>query len=118
MDVIISVSAGTDDPTRATLGMLAAKAAADQGHSVTLWLQGEGAVVANRNVYANIQGVNMPPMKSVVEALVTAKVPIWVCEACAKGRNVVGANLLDTASLKGMGEFVAKALAADRALSF
>ena len=31
MRVIVAVSAGTDDPTRATLGMLAAKVALDKG---------------------------------------------------------------------------------------
>ena len=74
MKVTISVSAGTDDPTRATLGMVAAKAANEQGHDVLVWLQGEAAVVASRNVYPNIRGINIPPMKDVMEAL-NAKLP-------------------------------------------
>lgn len=56
MKVIVSVSSGTDDPTRATLGMLAAKVAVDQGHEVVVWLQGEGVTIANKNVYDKIQG--------------------------------------------------------------
>ena len=83
MKVMISVSSGTDDPTRATLGMLAAKMAEEQGQEVVVWLQGEGVTIANKNIYDKIQGLNMPPMKSVVEALLEAKVPLWVCEACA-----------------------------------
>jgi uncharacterized protein involved in oxidation of intracellular sulfur len=118
MKVTVSVSSGTDDPTRATLGMLAAKAARDQGHDVTVWLQGEAAVIANKHVYDKIQGINMPPMKGVVEALLGAKVPLWVCEACGKGRNVTPENMIGTACYKGMGDYVALALAADRSLSF
>ncbi|MBX9810619.1 MAG: DsrE family protein [Burkholderiales bacterium] len=118
MKVIVSVSAGTDDPTRATLGMLAAKVAQEQGHEVTVWLQGEAATIANKHVYDKIQGLNMPPMKGIVEALLAAKVPIWVCEACGKGRNVTPENMLETACYKNMGDYVALALAADRSLSF
>ncbi len=118
MKVIVSVSAGTDDPTRATLGMLGAKAAVDRGHEVVVWLQGEAATIANRNVYAKIQGINMPAMKDVVEALVAAKVPLWVCEACGKGRGVTPENWLETASYKTMGDYVAAALSFEKSLSF
>lgn len=118
MKITISISAGTDDPTRATLGMVAAKAANEQGHDVLLWLQGEAAVVANRNVYPNMRGVNIPPMKDVMEALVEAKVPIWVCEACAKGRGVTAEVMVQTARFQHMGEYVAAALERDRSLAF
>ena len=118
MKVIVSVSAGTDDPTRATLGMLAAKVALDKGHEVVVWLQGEAAVIANKNVYGNIQGINMPAMKGVVEALVAAKVPLWVCEACGKGRNVAPENWLETASYNTMGDYIGAALSFDKSLSF
>lgn len=119
MKVTISVSAGTDDPTRATLGMLAAKAAREQGHEVTGVAPRRGAAVsANQHVYDKIQGINMPPMKGVVEALLAAKIPIWVCEACGKGCNVTPENMIETACYKGMGDYVALAFAADRSLSF
>lgn len=118
MKVIVCVSSGTDDPTRATLGMLAAKAAAAQGHEVVVWLQGEAANVANKNVYDKIQGINMPPMKAIVESLVADQVPLWVCEACGKGRNVTPENWLATAIYKNMGDYVSAALAADKSLHF
>lgn len=118
MRVIVAVSAGTDDPTRATLGMLAAKASADQGHDVVVWLQGEAAVIANGSVYPKIQGINMPAMKDVVEALLAQKVPMWVCEACGKGRNVTPENWLVTASYKTMVDYVGAALSMDKSLSF
>ncbi|GIX27894.1 MAG: hypothetical protein KatS3mg123_1775 [Burkholderiales bacterium] len=118
MKFLIAVSSGTDDPTRATLGMMAAKVAREQGHEVTVWLQGEAVVIANRHVYDKIQGINMPAMKSVVEALLAENVPFWVCEACGKGRNVTPDNWVATATYKTMGDYVAAAAAADRVLSF
>lgn len=116
MKVIVCVSSGTDDRTRATLGMLAAKAAVAQGHEVVIWLQGEAASIANKNVYDKIQGINMPPMKDIVASLIGDKVPVWVCEACGKGRNVTPENWLATASYKNMGDYVTAALAADKNL--
>jgi predicted peroxiredoxin len=118
MQVIVAVSAGTNDPTQATLGMMAAKVAKEKGHEVVIWLQGEAAVIANRNVYGGIVGVNMPLMKDIVAALLTAKVPFWVCEACGKGRDVKPDNWVDTASYKTMGDYLAAALSFDKSLSF
>ncbi|KPV39678.1 sulfur reduction protein DsrE [Thiohalorhabdus denitrificans] len=118
MKVVVSVTHGTDDPTQATLGVLAAKAAADQGHDVTLWLQGEGAVLANKHVYPHVQGVNMPAMKDAVEALVDKGVPFWVCKACGAARGVTEDNWVSTASYQGMGDFVGAALAADKNIDF
>ncbi|MBD2435172.1 DsrE family protein [Fischerella sp. FACHB-380] len=118
MKVIVSVSSGTNDPTLATLGMLAAKVAVDEGHEVIVWLQGEDVTIANKNVYDKIQGLNMPPMKAVVEALLSANVPIWVCEACAKDRNITPENWISTASYKNMSDYVSTALSMDKSLNF
>lgn len=118
MKVMITVTSGTDDPTRATLGMLAAKAAVEQGHEVTVWLQGEAVTLANRYVYFSVVGVNMPPMKDAVEFLVSNKIPLWVCQACGKGRNVGPDNWVGTASYKNMGDFVAAVLSMDKNIEF
>ena len=40
---IISGSRGTDDPTMATLPLMAAKTAKEQGHDVVLWLWNEAS---------------------------------------------------------------------------
>ncbi|MDN5871862.1 MAG: DsrE family protein [Nitrococcus sp.] len=118
MKVIITVTSGTDDPTRAALGMLAAKAAVEQGHEVTVWLQGEAVTLANYKVYPLLMGVNMPPMKEAVEFLVRNKVPLWVCQACGKGRDVGPDNWVGTASYKSMGDFVAEVLSVDKNIEF
>ncbi|MGH8672173.1 MAG: DsrE family protein [Burkholderiales bacterium] len=118
MKILLAVSAGTDDPTRATLGMIAAKVAREKGHEVVVWLQGEAVTLANRNVYDKVLGVNMPAMKGIVDFLVANKVPLWVCEACGKGRNVGPDNWLETAAYKTMAEYVDAALAMDKNLSF
>lgn len=118
MKFVVAVSAGTEDPTRASLGMIAAKAAASQGHEVTVWLQGEAVTIANKNVYDKILGLNIPAMKDVVEELIDKGVPIWVCENCAKGRDVGPENWIRTAEFRTMGDYVGAVTEADRSLSF
>jgi uncharacterized protein involved in oxidation of intracellular sulfur len=53
-----------------------------------------------------------------VEYLVGAGVELWVCEACAKGRNVGPDNFVATARYMGMGDYVKAVAAAERNLSF
>lgn len=118
MKIMVTVSSGPNDPTMATLGMLAAKEAAEQGHEVTVWLQGEAAFLANKQIYSNLQGVNMPAMKGVVEALLEKKVPLWVCKACGVGRDVGEHNWVATAVFKSMGDYITATLAADKTLDF
>ncbi|WP_018146266.1 MULTISPECIES: DsrE family protein [unclassified Thioalkalivibrio] len=118
MRFIVAVTAGTDDPTRATLGMIAANVAKQQGHDVTVWLQGEAVNIANRNVYDKIVGHNMPAMKDIVDSLVSEGVPFWACEACAKGRDVGEHNFLPNAEMAGMGQYVQAVAEFDRSMSF
>lgn len=118
MKLVVAVTHGTDDPTQATLGVLAAKAAVEQGHDVTVWLQGEGAVLANREIYPHVQGVNMPALKDALEDLVAREVPVWVCKACAAGRGVGEGNAISTASFRTMGEFVGAVAEADKNIDF
>ncbi|MFN4262502.1 MAG: DsrE family protein [Thioalkalivibrionaceae bacterium] len=118
MRFIVAVSAGTDDPTRASLGMIAAKVAKDQGHDVTVWLQGEAVHIARQSVYDKIVGHNMPPMKNMVDALVEAQVPFLVCEACGRGRGIAESDLLPNARYAGMGDYVRAVAEFDRSMSF
>ena len=118
MKIVISISSGTEDSVRATLGILAAKVAADQGHEVIVWLQGEAVVIANRTIYGVMLGHNMPPMKDAVNALLAKNVAFWVCEACGKGRNVGPENWVETASYRTIPEYMTAVLDCDKNLHF
>ncbi len=118
MKIVVSITAGTDDPTRATIGMIAAKVAMEKGHEVSIWLFGEAVVIANQNIYPCIQGVNMPAMKDIMAGLLEKNMAFSVCEACAKGRNVNENNWVANASYRGMGDFVDESLNADKILFY
>ena len=41
MNILVHITQGSDNPTRAALGFLVAKTAIDEGHKVTLFLAGD-----------------------------------------------------------------------------
>jgi uncharacterized protein involved in oxidation of intracellular sulfur len=62
MKFVITATAGSNDPTRATLPLMNALAAAEEGHDVRLGFAGEGAYLVLDTIVKNIQGVGTPPL--------------------------------------------------------
>ena len=103
---IISGSRGTDDPTMATLPFMAAKTAKEQGHDVVLWLWNEAVTLGRKGTADHVQGVNLTPLKDLLAAVQAAGVSIWVCGACAVGRQIGGGDLVAGASINGMPDYI------------
>jgi predicted peroxiredoxin len=115
---VIAGSKGTDDPTMATLVFLAAKAAKEQGHEVIIWLQGEAVVLARKGMVDGVQGVGLPALKVVANAVQLLDVPLWVCSACAIARQITEADLDIGTVMKNMPDYVQAVAESDRNLSF
>jgi uncharacterized protein involved in oxidation of intracellular sulfur len=69
---------GTDDPTRATLPFLSASGALDRGHEVVIFLIGEGVYTMKDHILDNLQGVGLPPVRQLVDKVVSNGVPIYL----------------------------------------
>ena len=115
---IISGSRGTDDPTMATLPFMAAKTAKDQGHDVILWLWNEAVTLGRKGTADHVHGVNLTPLKDLLGALQAARVPIWVCGACAVARQIEGSDLVTGASIKGMPDYINAVIEHDKHIAF
>ncbi len=115
---IISGSRGTDDPTMATLPLMAAKTAKEQGHDVVLWLWNEAVTLARKGVADHVSGVNLTPLKDLLVAVQAASVPIWVCGACAVARQIGAADLVAGATIKGMPDYIKAVAERDRSVAF
>jgi uncharacterized protein involved in oxidation of intracellular sulfur len=103
MQFIISGSRGTDDPTMATLPFMAAKVAREQGHDVILFLWNEAVTLARPGVGDNLVGVNLPPLKDLLDMIQAAGIPVWVCGACAMARKVAEPDLIQGGQNKDHG---------------
>ncbi len=115
---IITGSRGTDDPTMATLPLIAAKVAKEQGHDVVLWLWNEAVTLGRQGTADHVVGVNLPPLGDLLAAVQAAGIPIWVCGACAVARQITDADLVAGASIKGMPDYIAAVAERDRNVSF
>mgnify|MGYP000384756399 CR=1 FL=1 len=79
MATILFVSTfGSDDPTRATLPLVAANGAIEAGHNPQLFLAGEATYLMKDVVADQVHGVGWPPFKELLEKLIAHGVPIFV----------------------------------------
>lgn len=76
--ILYAGTAGTDDPTRASIPFVWAKGAVEVGHQPIIVLMGDAsnlAQEANRNA---VHGVGFPPLKELVAFALENNVPIYV----------------------------------------
>ena len=78
MKFFITSSHGSEDPTRASLALLMAKAAVDEGHQVKVAFIGDGGVNIRDAVIGSMTGLGFPPYKELFDYLVTKQVNFFV----------------------------------------
>ena len=71
-------TAGTDDPTRASMPFIGAKGALAKGHAPSIVLMGEAVWLLKGNVADRVFGVGFPSLRELLDEIIGAKVPIYV----------------------------------------
>lgn len=115
---IIAGNHGTDDPTMATLPFIAAKVAHEQGHEVVLWLANEAVLLARKGVADHVVGVNLVPLRDLLQVVQALGIPIWVCAACAVARQIDPSTLVEGAVIKGMPDYIQAVADFDKSVVF
>ena len=78
MKVLIKSAWGSDDPTKAAFAFLHAKALAEAGHGVQIFLLGEAVSVMRDCVARAVVPVGWPPLAEALQANIALRVPIHV----------------------------------------
>jgi len=87
--VLIIVNNGPDDPNRATVAFLTAKAVKEAGMDVSIWLYNDSTFLMKKGVAENVQAPGLPPFEDILLYLtMTEKVPIYIGVSCAEGRGI------------------------------
>jgi len=87
--VLIIVNNGPDDPNRATVAFLTAKAVKEAGMDTSIWLYNDSTFLMKEGVAENVQAPGLPPFEDLLLYLtMTAKVPIYIGVSCAEGRGM------------------------------
>jgi predicted peroxiredoxin len=88
MKFLVHVTCGPENPTKAALGVLIARTAAEEGHDVTLFLAGDAAGLVRPAVMAHLVGLGTGHLKEHFEVLVGAGGRIFVSGLSAKARGL------------------------------
>jgi len=79
MKFVYMVTAGTDDPTRASLPLhLAANGSVEVGHDCALILAGDATEMLLGDNLDQMQGIGVPPVRELLAKLRDHSVPVYV----------------------------------------
>jgi uncharacterized protein len=91
--ILVHVTHGSEDPTRAALAFLVAKTAQSEGHAVSLFLAGDAAVLIRDPVLDSLNGIGTGNLREHFNALVAGGARFYVSGMSAKSRGVTESDL-------------------------
>jgi predicted peroxiredoxin len=91
--ILVHVTHGPENPTRAALAFLVAKAALDEQHTVALFLAGEASLLIRDAVLDSVVGVGTGRLREHFDALNKGGAKFYVSGMSAKSRGVSEADL-------------------------
>lgn len=91
--LLVHITHGPDSPTRAALGFLVAKTAAEQGHDVNIFCAGDAAFLMKDAVVEHTKGIGTGALSDTLPAVVEAGVSIFVSGGSSKTRGVAEDDL-------------------------
>ncbi len=84
--VLVNIHSGLKSKNKVTLGLMTALTAENEGHQVTLFLEGNGVNILNCKTAGEIVGKGSGDLHDHLENLKNSKVTIYVSEMSAKSR--------------------------------
>ena len=79
MKILYLATAGTLDPTRASIPLhIAANGSVVEGQDCAVALVGDGTELVSREKGERIEGVGIPPLKELLQKLIDNQVPVYV----------------------------------------
>jgi uncharacterized protein len=91
--ILIHVTIGPEDPTRAALAFLVAKSVVDEGHSVSLFLAGDAVQLIRDAVLDNLAGLGTGKLREHYDAIVAGGGKFYLSGMSSKGRGVSDSDL-------------------------
>lgn len=93
--ILVHITQGPENPTRAALAFLVAKSALEEGHSVTLFLAGDGVQLLRTPVLDNLSGLGTGKLREHYDALVKGGAKFYLSGMSSKARGMTEADLKD-----------------------
>src|SRR4029450_10218583 len=93
LKILIKSAWGSADPTQAAFPFHHARAFAEAGHTVQIFLLGEAVTLMRSVVAASVTPVGWGPVSEAQAKVIELKIPIYACGACSKARGVLEGDL-------------------------
>ena len=93
MKILIHVTTGPENPTKAALSFLVAKTAMEEGHTVSLFLAGDAVQLIRDNVLDNLSGLGTGKLREHFDALVKGGAKFYLSGNSSKARGVTDADI-------------------------
>jgi predicted peroxiredoxin len=113
--LLIHITRGPEDPTRAALGFLVGKAAVEEGHEVSLFLAGDAVQLLREPVLDSLVGLGTGSLRESHDALVAGGARFYVSGMSSKARGFEPDGVAESALPS---KLVALALEHDRVLTY
>jgi predicted peroxiredoxin len=91
--VLVHVTCGPENPTKAALGFLVAKAAVDEGHEVSMFLAGDGVQLLRDAVLDSLTGLGTGSLRESYDAVVASGAKLYASGMSSKARGVIESDL-------------------------
>lgn len=91
--ILVHITHGPENPTRAALGFSVARAARDEGHKVTLMLAGDAVLLMRDAVIDHLIGLGTGNLREVYDAIVAGGVKIYLSVLSSKARGLTEEEL-------------------------
>lgn len=86
--ILIHVTCGPENPTKAALGFLVAKAAVEEGHDVSMFLAGDGVQLLRDSVLDSLIGLGTGSLRESYDAVVASGARLYASGMSSKARGV------------------------------
>jgi predicted peroxiredoxin len=86
--LLVHITSGPENPTRAALGFLVAKAAIEEGHDVSLFLAGDATQLLRDAVLDSLTGLGTGNLRESYDAVVAGGARIYASGMSSKARGV------------------------------
>lgn len=113
--ILVNVTNGPEHPTRAALGFLVGRAAAEEGHEVALFLAGDAVQLLREPVLDSLVGLGTGSLRESYDALVEVGARFYVSGRSSEAR---GFEPGDVAEAALPAKLVELTLEADRVLTY
>jgi predicted peroxiredoxin len=95
MKILVHITQGPENPTRAALGFLVAKTAVEEGHTVTLFLAGDGVKLLQDSVLNSLMGVGTGKLREHYDAIVKGGSKFYLSGNSSKARGMTETDIKD-----------------------